>query len=111
MKKCPFCGEKSEYHEYIGKNLKIYSVKCKCGACITGKSKDDVIEKWNMREIQNERNIYTKMIKLLNEPDVKIVRTKIDGYMILVTTEEEGEILHRLWEEYIEGTENDGKID
>lgn len=50
MRKCPFCGEKSEYHEYIGKNLKIYSVSCKCGACITGKSKDDVIEKWNMRK-------------------------------------------------------------
>lgn len=49
LKLCPFCGGKAEYKEHIGKYLKIYSIRCKCGACRTGKSKDDAIERWNRR--------------------------------------------------------------
>lgn len=46
---CPFCGAGPEYHEHIGKYLKIYSVRCKCGASRTGKSKNDAIMLWNRR--------------------------------------------------------------
>lgn len=49
LKPCPFCGGKAEYKELIGKYFKIYSVRCTCGACRIGKSKDDAIEIWNGR--------------------------------------------------------------
>lgn len=49
LKPCPFCGNEAEYHECIGKHLKIYSVRCKCGASRTGISKEDVIVLWNRR--------------------------------------------------------------
>lgn len=49
LKPCPFCGSVPEYHEHIGKHLRIYSVRCKCGACRVGKSKENAIMLWNRR--------------------------------------------------------------
>lgn len=49
LKPCPFCGGKAMYHEFKGIYITFYSVRCKCGASRTGKTKDNTIMLWNRR--------------------------------------------------------------
>lgn len=49
LKPCPFCGGEAEYSEHIGANLRFCSVKCGCGACRVGRTKEEAIMSWNKR--------------------------------------------------------------